>query len=234
MSEVVHLVHLRDPGRGTELAAQLRGLVGAHIRRSLITTTLPGGIDAGDLIVRLGFADDAERRSGADVVNRWLCDSSIERVETAAFAGARKPETAPATIGRTAGTAPDVGAPPYSTTRTTGHGEAARIYRALLVAIDPDTDPAQVAQFESETAAMPGYIHAIGASRLSRVDSGTGWTHVWEQEFADLDGLTGPYMTHPYHWSHIDRWFDPERGTKIVTRLCHSFGALDGPLLSAP
>lgn len=234
MSEVVHLVHLRDPGRGTELAAQLRGLVGAHIRRSLITTTLPGGIDAGDLIVRLGFADDAEQRSGADVVDRWLCESFIERVETAAFTGARKPVTAPATTGRTAGTAPDMGEPSSSNARAGGHGAPARIYRALLVAIDPDTDPALVAQFESETTAMPDYIHTIGASQLSRVDSGTGWTHVWEQEFADLDGLTGPYMTHPYHWSHIDRWFDLERGTKIVTRLCHSFGALDGPLLSAP
>ncbi|MBF6161960.1 Dabb family protein [Nocardia cyriacigeorgica] len=210
MSEVVHLIHLSDPGRAPELAAGLRDLVGPRVPRSLITTTLPGGIDAGDLIVRLGFADDSERRAVEKTVDRWLPEPFVERVETAVFTGAAKRRTAPAAA---------------------GSGPPARIYRALLVAVDPETDPAQVARFEAETAAMPEYIHTIGASQLSRVHSGTGWTHVWEQEFADLSGLTGPYMTHPYHWAHIDRWFDPERGTKIVTRLCHSFGTLDAALL---
>ncbi|AVH23991.1 Dabb family protein [Nocardia cyriacigeorgica] len=235
MSEVVHLIHLSDPGRAPELAAELRDLVGPRVPRSLITTTLPGGIDAGDLIVRLVFADDAGRRSVEIAVDRWLSGPLVERVETAAFTGGAKRETAAAAAGpgasATTADAPHQGPPPRSPARTAGTGRPARIYRALLVAVDPETDPAQVARFEAETAAMPDYIRTIGASQLSRVHSGTGWTHVWEQEFADLGGLTGPYMTHPYHWAHIDRWFDPERGTKIVTRLCHSFGALDAAAL---
>lgn len=242
MSEVVHLVHLSNPGRSAELAAQLRGLIAPYVRRSLVTTTLPGGIDAGDLIVRLGFADEAERQSVEKTVGRWLSESFVDRVETAAFTCAPQRERPPGKSGpplsaAAAHAAPHARhqtAPSPSTPRPPGHAEPARIYRALLVAVDPETDPAQVALFESETAAMPDYIHAIGASQLSRVHSGTGWTHVWEQEFTDLGGLTGPYMTHPYHWAHIDRWFDPERGTKIVTRLCHSFGALDTAVLSAP
>ncbi|WP_280231185.1 Dabb family protein [Nocardia cyriacigeorgica] len=234
MSEVVHLIHLSDPARAPELAAELRDLVGPRVRRALITTTMPGGIDAGDLIVRLGVADEAGRRPVEKAVDRWLTGPFVERVETAAFTGAKR-ETATAAAGPeapaiTADTSHQ-GPPPRSPARTAGSGRPTRIYRALLVAVDPETDPAQVARFEAETAAMPDYIHTIGASQLSRVHSGTGWTHVWEQEFADLVGLTGPYMTHPYHWAHIDRWFDPERGTKIVTRLCHSFGALDAALL---
>ncbi|WP_231137693.1 Dabb family protein [Rhodococcus opacus] len=85
-------------------------------------------------------------------------------------------------------------------------------YRTLFVSVDDSVDPAVVERFESETRTMP--------------------THVWEQEYANLDGLLGPYMTHPYHWAHIDRWFDPERGPRIVTRLCHSFCAIDGPTIT--
>ncbi|NEW42655.1 Dabb family protein [Nocardia cyriacigeorgica] len=208
MSEVVHLVHLTEPSRRDELAAEVRGLVEPHARRTLIAATLPGGIDAGDLIVRLRFADESGRRAAEEVVDRWSREPSIERVETATFTGTPTP-------GR--------------------HSAAPSVYRVLLVAVDPHADRALVDRFETETAAMPDYIHAIGTSLLSRAGDpgGHGWTHIWEQEFTDIDGLTGPYMTHPYHWAHIDRWFDPEHGTKIVNRLCHSFCALDTALLSS-
>ena len=54
----------------------------------------------------------------------------------------------------------------------------------------------------------------------------------WEQEYADIGGLMGPYMLHPYHWAVIDRWFDPECPDWIVnTRLCHSFAAFGAPVL---
>ncbi|WP_280236591.1 Dabb family protein [Nocardia cyriacigeorgica] len=209
MSEVVHLVHLAEPSRRDEIASELRDLVEPHACRTLIAPTLPGGIDAGDLIVRLRFDTESDRRSVESSVEQWAREPSVERMETAVFTGTPKP-------GR--------------------HRAAPGVYRALLIAVDPLADRALVDRFGTETAAMPDYIHTIGASQLSRVhdSGGRGWTHVWEQEFTDIQGLTGPYMTHPYHWAHIDRWFDPERGTKIVTRLCHSFCAVDAPLLSAP
>ncbi|MDV6240320.1 antibiotic biosynthesis monooxygenase family protein [Rhodococcus opacus] len=96
------------------------------------------------------------------------------------------------------------------------------------------------------TPALPGginggdviahlHVRTIGTSQLSRVHESAGsarWTHVWEQEYANLDGLLGPYMTHPYHWAHIDRWFGPERGPRIVTRLCQGFCVIDGPTIT--
>ncbi|MFE3445881.1 Dabb family protein [Nocardia sp. NPDC059180] len=209
MSEVVHLVHLAEPSRRDELAAEVRDLVEPYARRTLIAPTLPAGIDAGDLIIRLRFDDESGRRAAEKALGHWSREPSIERVETATFTGTAQPGQ---------------------------HSAAPGVYRALLVAVDPLADRALVDRFETETAAMPDYIQAIGASLLSRVSDpgGHGWTHIWEQEFTDIGGLTGPYMTHPYHWAHIDRWFDPEHGTKIVTRLCHSFCALDTALLSAP
>jgi quinol monooxygenase YgiN len=95
------------------------------------------------------------------------------------------------------------------------------IHRSLLIRVDPATDPVLIEQFERELAAMPSFIDAIRNSSLSRIDTmhaslGPEYTHVWEQEFATLDGLTGPYMQHAYHWSVIDPWFDVQAPVHIV------------------
>ena len=82
------------------------------------------------------------------------------------------------------------------------------------------------------------YIDAIRNSSLSRVEevhqpTGPEWTHVWEQEFATLDGLTGPYMMHGYHWSFIDTWFDRQSPRHIVDPvLIHSACALRHSILA--
>jgi hypothetical protein len=101
------------------------------------------------------------------------------------------------------------------------------IQRTLLVRVEPN-DPATVERFEHDLADMTRYIPAIRNSSLSRVDevhhaAGPVWTHVWEQEFRTLDGLTGPYMEHAYHWSFVDAWFDPQSPTRVVdTTLIHA------------
>lgn len=105
------------------------------------------------------------------------------------------------------------------------------IYRALLLSLRPGTAAAAAERFERETLAMPRYIRSIRAWRLSRVQWSSGarpWSHVWEQRYDDLEGLSGPYMMHPYHWAHVDRWFDPESPDWIVdTHLCHSYCRYD-------
>ena len=95
------------------------------------------------------------------------------------------------------------------------------IQRTLLVRVEPSTDPELVERFEHDVAEMPRYIDAIRNSSLSRVDEmraslGPEYTHVWEQEFATLDGLTGPYMRHAYHWALVDPWFDAQSPHRIV------------------
>ncbi len=105
------------------------------------------------------------------------------------------------------------------------------VYRALLLSVRPSTAAGVVERFQRDVLEMPRYIKSIRAWRLSRVLSGEGarnWTHVWEQRYDDLQGLIGPYMMHPYHWSWVDRWFDPESPEWIVdTHLCHSFCSIE-------
>jgi Stress responsive A/B Barrel Domain len=99
-----------------------------------------------------------------------------------------------------------------------------------------DTDGDTIGRFEHELSLMPRYVPAIRAWQLSRVSDAVGtsaWTHVFEQEFADVEGLMGPYLMHPIHWAVVDRWFDPETAEVIVRdRVCHSFCAMDGAMLS--
>ncbi|MBD0423960.1 Dabb family protein [Streptomyces sp. TRM S81-3] len=88
-----------------------------------------------------------------------------------------------------------------------------RVKRTLLLAVRPGTPDGLVARLEADLLAMPEHISTIRSWALSRVDQSltpSRWTHVWEQEYADVEGLTGEYLSHPYHWTCVDRWFDGE------------------------
>ncbi|MER7000355.1 Dabb family protein [Streptomyces sp. NPDC000410] len=111
-----------------------------------------------------------------------------------------------------------------------------RVKRTLLFTIRPGTPQASTARLEADLMAMPDHIATIRSWSLSRVDTARApsrWTHVWEQEYTDVEGLTGAYLLHPYHWSHVDRWFDQELPTSVVLpRLAHVFRWSEGPVLT--
>lgn len=109
------------------------------------------------------------------------------------------------------------------------------VKRTLLLRVDPEAPPAEVADLERALAAMPHHITAIRSWALSRVagPAGSRWTHVWEQEFATIDGVLSDYMVHPHHWSHVDRWFDPEHPRCIVDPvLAHAVAEPAEPVLA--
>jgi len=59
------------------------------------------------------------------------------------------------------------------------------------------------------------------------------YTHVWEQEFDNLDGLTGEYMNHPVHWGLADAFFDAECPEYIVDpHLVQVVGAIDQTIMA--
>ena len=93
------------------------------------------------------------------------------------------------------------------------------LYRVALFCANRSPTPARLACFAAETRAMPRHVRSIRRWQLSTPAHASGsrtWTHVWEQEYDDLGGLTGPYMLHPCHWGEVDRWFDPESPERIV------------------
>lgn len=104
-------------------------------------------------------------------------------------------------------------------------GLAAGVWRTLLLRVRPGTPQARVAAFEQDLLRMPQYMSGIRNWQLARADgaSAHGWTHVWQQEFAQLSDLQGEYLVHPYHWAWVDRWFDAEHPHCAVEAIAHVF-----------
>ncbi|MEE6138463.1 Dabb family protein [Mycobacterium sp. 050128] len=207
MYSVTRLIDIA-PSEHDRLIGELRtAATSANPLHWVVQPTLPGSRNGGDILVHLRFATADQRDRAADDFARLLTDPSVSRVNGAGYAGA------PVRCGDASGT----------------------VYRALLLRVLPDTDPETMRRFESELTSMPRYISGIKAWQLSRVDDAIGtspWTHVFEQEFADVNALMGPYLMHPIHWAVVDRWFDPETNDVIIRdRVCHSFCAITGPVL---
>ena len=113
------------------------------------------------------------------------------------------------------------------------------VKRTLWLRVLPGTKTADLAQFEAETPLLAEAIPAIRNWRWSRVRTAkpnpmaTRWTHLWEQEFETEDGLQVDYMSSPFHWGYVDRWFDLEMPDQIVdVWLAHLACPASAPVLS--
>lgn len=122
--------------------------------------------------------------------------------------------------------------PAHARLRRRGPG----VWRALVFGLLPGARPEQVAALEAALLRMPAHVAAIRGWSLSPVAFCEGpkrYGLVWEQEFDDLAGLTGPYMTDPVHWAHVDAWFDADHPDYIVDpQLIHVHAAISRSILS--
>lgn len=109
-----------------------------------------------------------------------------------------------------------------------------RFKRTLLLTVQPGTEPSVVERFEVSLAGMAEHIPEIRSWSLSRVDrerSTADWTHVWEQEFADLAGFRA-YMRADYHVTAVERWFDREiPGSIVQSTVANLLRPANGPVL---
>ncbi|SNS86816.1 Stress responsive A/B Barrel Domain [Sphingomonas laterariae] len=187
----------------------------AQVRNATIQPTLPGVYNGGDLICRFVFDDDAAltaATTGADwaAIEAGLADkalvASLERVE-------------------------------YEGGLAGGSSDGTKLYRVALFCANVSPTEERLAAFGRQTASMPRYIKAIRRWQVSSTVKASGlnpWTHVWEQEYDGIEGLNGPYMMHPAHWAHVERWFDTEYPDYLVDRvLVHTFCAIDAPVIIA-
>ncbi len=208
MYSVTRLLDVLEIGRDVVLAELRAAAAEAGALRWVVQPTLPGTRNGGDILVNLRFASEDDWACVAGRFAALMAGPAVTRVNGAGYLG--NPERSGDTSGA--------------------------VYRALLLRVLPGTAAASVARFEYELSLMARYVPAIRAWQLSRVHDALGtsdWTHVFEQEFADVEGLMGPYLMHPIHWAVVDRWFDPETTDVIVRdRVCHSFCAIADPVLS--
>jgi hypothetical protein len=218
MYKVTFLLRLGDPADEMTTDMTVKRITAAAeaagVRAPLVARTLPGVRNGGDVLAHFRFATKSDWLSHRETVDDAMTSPAIEHIDSVEYPGGRRG------------------------TGRSGHRQGTRppaVYRTLLLRVDDSAASAEVARFEHATLQMPRHIPAIQAWQLSRVDRAAGasqWTHVWEQEFADVDCLLGPYMNHPVHWALVDQWFDPESPNQIVKdRICHSFCAIPAPVI---
>jgi Stress responsive A/B Barrel Domain len=208
MYSVTRLLDVAEADRDRLLAELRSAAAETGALRSVVGPTLTGSRNGGDILVHLRFVDEDGWRCAADRFDTLLASPAVSRINGAAYRGEpRRCGDAPGTV-----------------------------YRTLLLRVRPDADEETVARFEHELSSMPHYVSTIRAWQLSRVVEPVGdapWTHVFEQEFSDVEGLLGPYLMHPIHWAVVDRWFDIETTDVVVRdRICHSFCSVDHPVLN--
>jgi hypothetical protein len=202
MFSSLRLITLANGARRDELAKALAQSGGAGT--TLLAPTCPGVWNGGDLIWRSAHADEAACRAPVPALEDRARVASVEHVIfTGGAGGGRSPRRG--------------------------------LYRVALFCANRRPDADRLARFARETSAMPLRIRAIRRWQLATPVFASGtrpWTHVWEQEYDDLAGLTGPYMLHPCHWSEVDRFFDPEDPDWLIDPwLCHSFCETNGPVI---
>ena len=200
---VTRLLDVVESERERVLATLRQATEAAGAQRALVQPTLAGSRNGGDILVHLRFRDQSAW--AACSVDDVLRDEAITNINGVTYRG---------------------------TPRRRGNGT---VYRTLLLRVPAEVSADVVGAFEHELAIMPRFVPTIQAWQLSRVDEAIGttqWTHVFEQEFTDVDGLMGPYLMHPVHWAVVDRWFDPETTDMIVRdRVCHSFCEITAAVL---
>ena len=200
MYSITRLIDV-DAGQCVRVAAALEVLAAdCGAQHAVVAPTLAGSRNGGDLLMHLRFQRKGSWQSVAAEIEAALDDPAITRVNGADYQGA----------------------PTVVADRAPG-----TVYRTLLVRVEADERADLVNKFEVDLCTLPRYVSSISAWQLSRpahTVGSTEWTHVFEQEFSDVDGIMGPYLMHPFHWAVVDQWFDPECPNSIVReRVCHSF-----------
>lgn len=200
MAELVNLLTFREGLADGERAVVVDAIRERLPAGSLVAPALPGGRNAGDLIVRATLAD----APSIDFVIGSAFADAIASADGALYdiaAGAGDP-CAPA-IYRTA---------LFHAFREPTEERLAR-FTAETIAMP---------------GRMP-FIRSWALGKVTLAWGRFAWDVVWEQGYDVLTDLTGNYMNHPSHWGQVDRWFDPEHPEWLIDPgLCHAFCRNDG------
>ncbi|MEG0374161.1 MAG: Dabb family protein [Raoultibacter sp.] len=109
-------------------------------------------------------------------------------------------------------------------------------HRVLIFSLLDDADPAMVAKMESSMNGMTNFVPGLKNCKLSKVveSSGTNsWDYAYECDFDEPTSLLGKYMTTPYHFCYIDKFFEPACNEWIVdTNLATPYCAQEKPFLA--
>lgn len=209
---------------------------------SLRAITLPQGRDARSAARELAAAKlPGMTGNWAQTTEPGICLNAGDLVWRAQFATEGLAHAAPFSPEWRASVTPlleaaQVHAVGYLPTRKGLRMGGSGIWRALVFRVMPHGFPDMAREVETALLMMPDCVSTIRSWAFSPVvscEGGKAFTHVWEQEFDSLDGLTGEYMDHPIHWGLVDGWFDAECPQYIVDPwLIQTVGRIEKPIIA--
>lgn len=123
----------------------------------------------------------------------------------------------------------------YGEGKLTITSDQAKCHRVLIYAIVPDAKPEMLEKMESIMPDMPNYIPGLLNCKLARVEEYSGtmkWAYAFECDFDDPMTFLTSYNFRPYHWSFIDKFFEPSCEEWVADpNLCTPYIAADSAFL---
>lgn len=97
--------------------------------------------------------------------------------------------------------------------------ERSGCHRVLMFDLIDDPDPAMVTKMESVMLDMADHVPGLLNCKFARVVEASGthdWKYAYECDFDDPSTFTGKYLTTPFHFCYIDKFFEPACAEWVV------------------
>lgn len=121
-------------------------------------------------------------------------------------------------------------------TLTLQETEKSACHRVLFFSLRDGADPAMVEKMESVMNDMTAHVPGLRNCKFAPVVESSGtdeWAYAYECDFDDPMTFLGKYMSTPFHFLYIDKFFEPACGEWVVnTNLCTPYLAQETPFLA--
>lgn len=114
--------------------------------------------------------------------------------------------------------------------------ENSTCHRILIFSLRDGADPAMVEKMEAVMNDMTDHVPGLRNCKFARVVESEGtdrWAYAYECDFDHMGSFLGKYMTTPFHFLYIDKFFEPAAGEWVAnTNLCTPYFPQDKPFLA--
>ncbi|MCI8425574.1 MAG: Dabb family protein [Adlercreutzia sp.] len=114
--------------------------------------------------------------------------------------------------------------------------ENSTCHRILFFSIREDADPEMVAKMEAHMNDMADHVPGLRNCKFARVVESEGsdeWDYAYECDFDEPMSFLGKYMSTPFHFLYVDKFFEPACGEWSVNmNLCTPYIAQEKPFLA--
>ena len=122
-------------------------------------------------------------------------------------------------------------------TLTLQEKEKSTCHRVLFFSIREGADPAMVEKMEAHMNDMCAHVPGLRNCKFAPVVESSGtdeWAYAYECDFDEPMTFLGKYMSTPFHFLYIDKFFEPACGEWVANpNLCTPYLAQEKPFLAS-